>query len=64
MTKKYKGKNYLFAVTMRPGETVGTFHVSSGKTVEVIGENREIPVVKGTFTDSFASYGVHLYKQK
>ncbi len=64
MTKKYGGKNYLFAVTMRPGETVATFHVTSGKTVEVIGENREIPVVKGTFTDSFASYGVHLYKVK
>lgn len=64
MTKKQGGKNYLFAVSMRPGETVGTFHVASGKKVEVIGENREIPVVKGRFTDSFASYSVHLYRIK
>lgn len=62
MTKKDGKTNYIFAVAMRDGITSGTFNVKSGKTVEVLGENRTIEIRKGKFTDSFARYGVHLYK--
>jgi hypothetical protein len=64
MTKNYNKANYLFAVAMRPGNTKATFEVKKGKTVEVIGENRTIKVKKGTFTDDFTKYAVHLYKIK
>ncbi len=62
MTKNYKNANYIFAVGMRPGTTTATFTVNAGSNVEVIGENRTLTVSGGKFTDSFGSYGVHLYK--
>lgn len=62
MTKKDGRTNYLFAVAMRDGKTTATFDVKSGKTVEVIGENRTIPIKKGKFSDEFSDYGVHLYR--
>lgn len=62
LTKKYGNANYIFSVGMRPGTTTATFTVNSGDKAEVIGENRTIPISSGTFTDNFASYGVHLYK--
>ncbi|MEA4936036.1 MAG: T9SS type A sorting domain-containing protein [Paludibacter sp.] len=64
LTKNYDDASYIFAVTMRPGATVGTFTVTSGNVVEVIGEDRIIPVVNGKFTDDFSTYAVHLYKVK
>jgi hypothetical protein len=62
MVKQYKKATYIFSVAMRDGSTTGTFTVPSGSTVEVIGENRSLPVADGKFTDDFASFGVHLYK--
>ncbi|MEX1238865.1 MAG: hypothetical protein WEB30_04080 [Cyclobacteriaceae bacterium] len=62
MTKKDGKVNYIFAVAMRDGETTATFEVKSGKTVEVLGENRTIKIKKGKFSDKFADYGVHLYR--
>jgi hypothetical protein len=62
MTKKDGKVNYIFAVAMRDGETTATFEVKSGKTVEVLGENRTIKIKKGKFSDEFADYGVHLYR--
>jgi len=62
MKKHYQGENYIFAVAMRSGTTTATFTVDSGKLVEVLGENRMIPVIDGKFMDNFSSYGVHLYK--
>lgn len=61
MSKKYGKAHYIFAVAMREGKTMATFDVKSGKTVEVLGENRSIRIRRGKFSDSFASYGVHLY---
>ena len=62
MTKKDGRTNYLFAVAMREGNTTATFDVKSGKTAEVIGENRTIEIKKGKFSDEFSDYGVHLYR--
>jgi len=64
MTKNYKGTNYIFAVGMRPGETIVSFEVKKGSKAEVLGENRTIKIKKGKFSDDFASYGVHLYQIK
>lgn len=62
MTKSYMGEKYIFAVAMRNGNTTATFTVNSGSNVEVLGENRTLTISGGKFTDSFSSYGVHLYK--
>jgi len=62
LTKRKDKANYIFAVAMRDGQTSASFHVKSGKTVEVLGENRTLQIKKGKFTDNFAGYGVHLYK--
>jgi hypothetical protein len=62
MVKQHNGETYIFSVAMRDGSTTGTFTVPSGSSVQVIGENRTIPIVDGQFSDSFGSYGVHLYK--
>lgn len=61
-TKHYEGEDYIFAVAMRPGQTKATFTVANGKTVEVMGENRNIRIENGKFDDSFSDYAVHLYK--
>ena len=64
MVKRYKGETYLFAAGMRDGKTRASFSLkdASGKTAEVIGENRSIPVRQGKFEDDFEGYGVHLYR--
>lgn len=62
MTKNLGGANYIFSVAMRPGSTTATFTVTSGTSVEVLGESRTIAISGGKFSDSFSSYGVHLYK--
>lgn len=59
------GANYLFAVAMRGGRTTATFTVRDQKAeglVEVIDENRTIPVKDGVFKDSFDPWAVHLYR--
>jgi hypothetical protein len=67
MSKKHNGVTYLFAVAMRVDKTTATFtlrNAGSIKTVEVIGENRTIPVKDGVFKDSFETWDVHLYRTK
>lgn len=64
ITKNYKGSDYIFSVAMRDGKTTAEFIVKKGKKAEVIGENREIKIKRGRFSDEFESYGVHLYKIK
>ena len=64
MVKKHDGATYLFAVGMRGDKTTATFTLQnpdSIKTVEVIGENRIIPVKNGVFQDTFDPWDVHLY---
>jgi Secretion system C-terminal sorting domain len=62
MTKNYGGENYIFAVAMRNDTSTATFSVTSGTDVIVIGENRNLIITGGSFSDNFTSYGVHLYK--
>jgi hypothetical protein len=62
MVKKHAGATYIFAVAMRDGSTTATFTAPSGANVEVLGENRNLAISGGKFSDQFESYGVHLYK--
>ena len=64
MSKYYNGSNYIFAVPMLTGSTTVTFSTTNtvATSVEVIGENRSIPIVNGVFSDDFSDYQVHLYK--
>ncbi len=64
MTKSYSKANYIFAAGMRCGFTTATFNVTSGTSVEVLGEGRTINIIDGKFSDEFIPYGVHLYKIK
>ncbi|MBN1125267.1 MAG: hypothetical protein JXA82_09675 [Sedimentisphaerales bacterium] len=56
---------YLFTVAMRPEKTqmTVTLRVQSDKTsVEVLGEQRMLPVHDGSFVDHFDVWDVHLYR--
>jgi hypothetical protein len=64
MMKQTGGFTYLFTAAMKNSSTTATFtlpSISSG-SVEVIGENRTLTITAGKFQDSFAGYGIHLYK--
>jgi hypothetical protein len=64
MVKQYNGDTYVFGVGMTASATTGNFSVSGvgSGTVTVIDENRTISMTNGSFSDSFAGYGVHIYK--
>lgn len=64
MEKNFGGSKYLFAVAMANNTTTGTFTVPGNPTatVTVLGESRTIAMNNGSFQDSFAGYGVHLYQ--
>lgn len=54
---------YIFAASRTKNNQNATFSVKAGTSVEVVGENRIIPITNGTFTDNFASQtAVHIYK--
>jgi len=54
---------YVFSVAMREQGTKASFAVKAAKgSVEVIGENRTIPLKGGAFDDEFKPYEVHLYR--
>jgi hypothetical protein len=62
MAKTCDGYHYIFAVAMRPGDTRATFTAPVEGTVDVLGEQRGIPIAGGRFSDDFSAYGVHLYR--
>ncbi len=64
VVKKSNNQTYLFAVSPNSGNVNATFTVAGqgSGTVAVIDENRTIAMTNGSFTDSFAGYGVHLYQ--
>jgi hypothetical protein len=65
LLKRQGGATYLFATEMRAGTTTATFTLArlpATASAEVLGESRTLPVTGGVLTDSFTSYGVHLYK--
>jgi hypothetical protein len=66
VAKWVDGTYYVFAVAMRDGQTEARF-TSAGPTVGsaiVLGENRELPILEGHFSDQFDGYDVHLYRIK
>jgi len=65
MVKEHGGDIFIFAVAMRPLKSEVRFSIkrlSENTTVEVIGENRELHLDSGTFSDSFGEWDVHLYR--
>ena len=67
MVKQVGGFTYIFAVAMRPLDTQATFkleHHIEATGVEVIGENRTLPLAQGKFSDRFDPWAVHLYRIK
>lgn len=67
MLKTYAGEAFIFAdLGLKDAPGSKTFKLPpgvSGTTVTVVGENRTLPVVNGTFTDSFAAeYTHHIYE--
>jgi hypothetical protein len=64
MVKTHSGSTYLFAVGMvnRPAE--GSFSLRglpAEVPARVLGENRQVVIRNGQFTDGFAPYDVHIY---
>jgi len=67
MTEEHKVLTYLFAVGIRDGRTTATFNVHKLKgyrTIEVLGENREIISNDVVFSDNFEAWDVHIYQVK
>jgi hypothetical protein len=66
MVKDAGGARYVFAVAMREQETTATFTLPgrTGGQIEVLDENRTLPVKDGQFQDRFEGFEVHLYKVK
>jgi hypothetical protein len=65
LLKRYAGATYLFAAEMRAGSTTATFTLRGMPTTasaEVVGESRTITVNNGVFSDTFQSYGIHIYR--
>jgi hypothetical protein len=63
--KTHGGSIYVFAVAMRAGSTQATFRLKGlagqGK-VEVLWEDRTLPVSGSSFTDKFGPWDVHAYR--
>jgi hypothetical protein len=65
LVKKYEGSTYLFAVGMRDATAKATFTLpglTGATVVTVLDENRTLTAKDGVFTDTFASWDVHLYR--
>ncbi|HEY7117453.1 MAG TPA: hypothetical protein VH475_12770 [Tepidisphaeraceae bacterium] len=62
--RHHGGDAYVFAAAMSNAPAGATFTLNglNAGTVEVIGENRKIPLAGGKFQDHFDGYAVHLYK--
>lgn len=66
VAKKVDGAVYILSSTMTTNATEATFSIEGlgDARVEVVNEDRTIPVKDGVFTDSFGGYDVNLYKIK
>lgn len=75
LVKSYDGDLWVVATAMRMGATTATFTLAGGvsgsdgtrvggtNVVEVVDEDRRLPLVDGTFEDDFAAdYAVHIYR--
>jgi len=65
--RHHEGATWIFAVSMREGETTAEFSLKDeidSKSVEVLDEDRSIPIQARGFKDRFGSWDVHLYRLK
>ena len=63
IAKRQGGATYVFSVAMREKAAKASFLVKDAKgEVEVLGENRRLPLKDGAFEDEFKPYEVHLYR--
>ena len=65
--RRYDSATWVFAVCMRDGDTTAEFALKNdpgSKTIEVLDENRSIPIQAGRFKDRFGPWDVHLYRFK
>ena len=65
--RHHEGATWIFAVCMREGETTAEFSLkdeADSKSVEVLDENRSIPIQARGFKDRFGPWDVHLYRLK
>lgn len=60
--RKYRGNTYLFAASLVADPVSVQFQGLRASQVEVLFEDRTIPVSEGTMTDEFTDYAVHVYK--
>jgi hypothetical protein len=67
MLKHHQGASYLFAVSMRSGDTTAAFilkDLPGERKVEVLGEDRSLTTRDGAFSDAFRDWAVHCYRIK
>jgi len=55
---------YIMAVNVKRANETATFDLGNinAESIEVYGENRNIPVVNGAFSDNFTDLAYHIYK--
>ena len=67
LAQTHAGFTYVCAVAMRPGTNTAQFTLTNpvdATSVEVIGENRTLPLAAGAFADHFGPWEVHLYRME
>ena len=66
VVKRHDGASYVFAVSMRDGETTARFQLpdKADAKVEVLDEARSLDAKAGAWTDRFVGYQAHLYRIK
>jgi hypothetical protein len=63
VARRQGDSTWVFAAAMREQASKAAFTVKGAKgAVEVLGENRTIPLKDGKFEDEFRPYDVHLYR--
>lgn len=70
LAKRHAGALWVLAVGMRNGAVEGSFRLEGpaaeglegAREVEVVGEERSLPLVDGAWRDAFEPWGVHLYR--
>ena len=65
MTRTYNGHTYYFVLNFSHTAVYNTtFNLPGGLSgpATVVGENRAVNASGGTMTDSFDSYGIHVYR--
>ncbi len=65
LAKQHEGALYVFAIGMRNAPTEAVFRLRPStldERIEVLDEERTVPLQDGEFKDSFGPYAMHLYR--